>query len=156
MEHLREYPFDTDSLEKGSRISVDTIEHAFSVSHGTDAYQIAALRAVAYVERRFRDRGIVVTVVQRKGEIHVLTDAEAAVENARRFDLGIGAATRAHFRNQHVDRSQLPANEIDRHDRRLESDGRYLSGGKTARALPAPRPHQRATPLPPGTEEVDE
>jgi hypothetical protein len=150
MEDRREYPFDTDSLEKGSRISVEMIEQAYGVTSGTDAYQLATLKASAYIERRFRDRGVVVTVVQRKGEIVVLTDAEAAVENARQFDLKVKSAARAHFRAVNVDRSQLDDGDRAVHDRNVEVQGRQLAAMRAAKALPETRPHARATPLPPG------
>jgi hypothetical protein len=151
MDERREYPFDTDALEKGSRITVEEIEKAYGVSFGTDAYQLASLKAVSYIERRFRDRGVVVTVVQRKGEVVVLTDSEAAVENARQFDLKMKGAARAHFRNMNVDRANLPPGELEVHDRNLEVEGRRRAADRAAmKALPETKPHARTTPLPPG------
>ena len=105
---------------------------------------------VSYIERRFRDRGVVVTVVQRKGEIVVLTDSEAAVENARQFDLKVKSAARAHFRAVNVDRALLEEGERAVHDRNVEVQGRQLAAMRAAKALPEPRPHTRSTPLPPG------
>ncbi len=147
MEDRKEYPFDTDSLDKGSRIDIATIESAYGVRFGTDDYALAALRAGAYIERRFRERGVVVTVVQRKGEVVILTDSEASNENARQFDLKVRGAARAHFRNVGVDRSKLLEAEVGAHDRTVETQGRQLAAMRQAKRLPKPTPHKRTTPL---------
>jgi hypothetical protein len=151
-----EYPINTENLVKGSRVSIREIEEAYGVRFGTDAFQLAALKLTSYLERRFRDRGQIVTVVQRKGDVVILTDAEAATENSRQFDLKVRGAARAHVRGQGVDRSQL--NEGDRavHDRNLESQGRQLSALRAAKGLPTPSAHKRQTPLPPGVKSKDD
>lgn len=143
----REYPFETDVLDKGSIVTIQTVEGAYGVKFGTDEYQLAALRASAYIERRFRERGLVVTVVQRKGNVHILTDQEAAEENRRQFDLKLKGAARAHVRNVGVDRGNLPEGDRAKHDRSLETQGRQLAAMRQAKKLPTPTAHQRTTPL---------
>src|SRR5678810_469565 len=91
-----EYPIDTDSLTKGSRIAAEVIERAFNVTRGTDAYQMAAMRAVNHIARRFLDRGEIVTVTQRKHDLVILTDDEVPAHNARLFRNDIRKAARAH------------------------------------------------------------
>jgi len=141
------YPIQTDHLVKGSIIPAQTIERAFNVQRGTDAYQLAAMRAGKYIEDSFEDRGELVTVVQRRHDLVVLTDDEAVGHNARQFRVGIRKAARSHRRALAVDRAQISPVRLQEHDRNLEVNGRILSAIRTAKReiLPSPRP--RETPL---------
>lgn len=144
-----EYPIATDGLRKGDRVSVNAIERAFSVKRQTDAYRLALLKASNYIVRRFRDRGEIVTVVERKHDLVILTDDEASKYNDERFAINIRGAARAHTRNLGVDRSKLSAGVIDEHDRRIVNNGRVLGAIRNERASIAIG-HRRTTPLPPG------
>lgn len=157
MEHIDEeltdeYPIDTDALTKGSRIPAETIERAFGVKRGTDAYQMASMRAVKYVSRRFLDRGEIVTITQRKHDLVVLTDDEMPAHNARIFRNNLRAAARSHARMLGGDRSRMSEDTIKLHDRALVVQGAQLSALGRARAEVKAMPRERATPaLPPGS-----
>jgi hypothetical protein len=141
-----EYPIDTDSLVKGSTISAEVIEKAFGVKRGTDAYGMAAMRAVAYISRRFLDRGEVVTITQRKHDLVVLTDEEVPAHNARLFRLNIRRAARAHGRMLGSDRSLMSNDAAAIHDRSVAVQGAQLQAiSKVIRETRALR-RERQTP----------
>lgn len=144
-----EYPIKTDHLVKGDTVDALTIEQAFSVKRETDAYRFAMLRASDYVTRRFRDRGETVTVVDRKHNLVILTDAEAAEYNDQRFAIELRGAARAHARNLGVDRANLTTAQVRTHDRALEVNGRLLGAIRKERVAILSE-HKRSTPLPPG------
>lgn len=145
-----EYPIPTSDLRKGDIVSVDQIEEAFRVARGTDAYQLAARRASDYIVQRLAERGLHVTIAQRKHSLMILTDEEASTYNAHRFDLELGGAGRALRRLAEVDRSQLSSGRIVDHDRALEVRGRMLAAARRERRQLQPKPHERTTPgLPP-------
>ncbi len=148
MEELNatEHPLDTSDLRKGSIISAETIEHAFGVRRGTEAYRFALMRASDYIAHRLAERGDPVTVVERKHNLVVLTDTEASTHNERAFDNRVNAAARSLRRLANVDRSQLDPDRLASHDRALEVRGRVLSAARRARRTPALAASKRQTP----------
>jgi hypothetical protein len=152
MSERREYPFDTDSLEKGGRIPARDIEDAYGVRQGTAEYSFAMLRAKDYIARSVLDkRGEVWTIVERDGELRILTDSEAAKENERTILLKMRSVARAHHRALNVDRAQLTEEERDVHDRNLQRRGRQIASWREAGRTPKPVATERSTPLLPGT-----
>lgn len=143
---LTEYPIDTDSLAKGSRVPAETIERAFHVKRGTDAYQMAAMRASQYIARRFLDRGEIVTVTQRKHDLVILTDEEMPAHNARLFKNNIRAAARTHARMLGGDRSKMSEETLRVHDRALTVQGAQLAAMASACKDLKPRPRERQLP----------
>lgn len=152
----REYPFDTDELTKGSIVPPDVIESAYGVKRGTDRYAFATLRASEYVERRFADRGQVVTVVIRKDALHILTDEEAVGHNRASFRAGARKMRRANMRQAGSDRALMSEATRAEHDRDLEVSGRVLGAmSKELGRRVIAQPVKRNTPLPPGAEGHD-
>jgi hypothetical protein len=141
-----EYPITTTHLRKGSIVSVEVLEEAFGVKRGTDAFQLAALRAADYITKRLAQRGEMVTVAQRKCNLVILTDTEASSYNEQRFDTEIGSAARALRRMAAVDRSQVDATRLAAHDRALEVRGRMLAAARRERRQASLAPHKRETP----------
>ncbi len=141
-----EYPIDTDSLVKGSTVSTETIERAFGVKRGTDAFNIAALKACQYVARRFLDRGEVVTVTMRKHALVILTDEEVPEHNARVFRNEIKKAARAHARSAGADRSKMSVETQAVHDRHLVVQGAQLAAMAQVRRELRPAVRERSTP----------
>lgn len=144
-----EHPIATDSLSKGDVIVAVDLERALGVKRETDAYRLGLRRIVDYITRRFRDRGEIVTVVERRHCIVILTDAEASEYNAQRFTIELRGAARAHARNLGVDRSQLTSEQAAHHDRALQTNGRILHAIRRERAFVLGE-HKRSAPLPPG------
>ena len=149
----REHPFATDELNKGSVVDAATVAEGYGVKVDTVRFRLALLQAGEYIERRLAERGLLVVVAQRKNDLIVLTDAEAALYTAREFRAGLRKAGRNHAKGRTVDRANLPESARNNHDRELELQGRTLSAIRTARRTPVAIPTKRATPLPPGAKE---
>jgi hypothetical protein len=147
-----EHPIATNSLSKGDVIAAAYLERAIGAPRETDAYRLGLRRIIDYVTRRLRDRGEIVTIVERKHSLVILTDAEASEYNAQRFNIELRGAARAHARNLGVDRSKLPDAQLAKHDRALETNGRILHAIRRERALVIGE-HKRVTPLPPGAKD---
>lgn len=142
-----EYPFDTDHLRKGSVVSREVVAEAYGVKVDDRDYWKAHMRALAYVERRLRERGEPATVVTRDGGIAVLTDDEASIYNASRFEGRVDGMRRDHGRMQEVDRGAVAPARVAAHDVALVGMGRQLGAVVRARReLVPPKPTQRATP----------
>jgi hypothetical protein len=141
-----EYPIDTESLTKGSRVAAEVIERAFNVKRGTDAYQMAAMRAQQHIARRFLDRGEIVTVTQRKHDLVILTDEEVPAHNSRLFRNDIKKAARAHARQLGADRSLMTEETLKLHDRTLSVQGAQLAAVSRVRREFSPSPRTRTTP----------
>jgi hypothetical protein len=137
----RAYPFETDHLKKGDRVTRETIENAYKVKAGTDEYRLRGiLRAREHVLSAFADRGEIVTLSEDKYDLVILTDEEAAIYNEHRFEIALDAARRSHGRKLAVDRAQLSAESLERHDRGLVVQGRQLHAVREAvKGLAAPR-----------------
>lgn len=142
-----EYPLDVEQLQKGSIIPAERIEHAFRVVRGTDAFQMASMRASKYIARRFLDRGEIVTVTQRKHDLVILTDDEMPAHNARLFRNDIKKAARAHARMLGGDRSKMSDETLKLHDRALTVQGAQLAAIGQARREIAATSRERLTPV---------
>lgn len=147
---VREYPIETDSLAKGSRISGAVIAEAFGVRVGTTKFGIALMQAGLYIERRLSERGLDVVTAQNKNDLVILTDEEAVNHTASGFRAGLRRAFRNNRKGRLIDRAALAEATRDKHDRELELQGRVTSAIRSARATFAAIPSKRATPLPPG------
>ncbi len=142
------YPFDTDSLTKGSRVTRDTITAAYGIPWTSALYGIKAfLPARHHVERAFAARGEIVTVVCDKGDLVILEDDAASLYNERTFSLLFRRAGQTQHRMLGVDRSKVLPERLGRHDRALETNGRALgAASRELRRNLLPSPRQRATP----------
>jgi hypothetical protein len=144
---MREYPFDTEELVKGSRIDASLIEHAYGVKRDHDRYRMAQLKAKEFVVRRLLERGLVVTVKCELHDLVILTEEDASPYNEREVSRGFRKAVRAHGRMLGADRSELSPTTLARHDRVIEANGRGLSAFRRERRLAA-APRERQTPVP--------
>jgi hypothetical protein len=142
----RIYPFETDHLRKGDRVTREQIERAYGVKAGTDEYRLRGmLRAREHVLSAFAERGEIVTVTEERQDLVILTDEEAAAYNERHFDLALDSMRRCHGRKLAVDRAELSAEVRERHDRTLLTQGRQLHAVRVAAKLEA-APRERETP----------
>ena len=152
---MSEYPLATDGLVKGSIIAPESIEFAFGVIRDTPKYQLACLRAIAYITKRFADRGEDVFVKQEKHSLRVLTDEEAPAYAAKRFREGIKAARTAHMKQLGADRSQMTEATRAIHDLNLVRQGGILQAIQVQQRYFRPVKAARQTPgLPEGTKKV--
>lgn len=142
-----DYPLNTDDLAKGSIVSVEAIERAFSVLRGTDAYQLAYMRCSQYIAAKFRERGEIITTTQRNHSLVILSDEEVPAHNARMFKQSIQRAARSHVRTLGADRSQMTEETQGLHDRTLTVQGAQLSALSRARSEIVAAPRERSTPV---------
>lgn len=147
-----QWPIALESLGKGSVVSVGEIEKAYGVRQGTDLYQRACLKLRDVIEKWFaRTRGEIVTVRQDHGALLVLDDEGASQHNPRQFAAALQKARRAHMRNLAVDTTKLPGEQVTRHLRTLEVDGKTLQAATSVRRRELrPTPTKRDRPGLPG------
>lgn len=151
---MSEYPLRTDHLQKGSRISAEEIEHAFSVKIGTDDYRLALLRARKYIEWKLAERGQEIVVRTRRNDLVILTDEEAMPFTDREFSNTMRKLARTLRKQQDIDRAKVVNVELVRkHDRKLVVNGAtYLGAARARRSaaqlaqLAQPKPRKRLTP----------
>jgi hypothetical protein len=121
---------DYGSLIMGGGISVVECQQliGFSENEKPKEYGLAMLQIMAGVTKAMREkyqRRVTVRIV--KGGIQILTDSEAAVYNATRFDQGLKIARRSHRRSLAVDVAGLSQAEKDAHQKNLAIQGAKLS-----------------------------
>lgn len=146
VECTTEYPIDVERLTKGSCVPAGVIESAFRVKRGTDAYQMASMRASEFIAKRFLDRGEIVTITQRKHDLVILTDEEMPAHNARLFKNDIRKAARVHARMLGGDRSKMSDDTLKLHDRAITVQGAQLAAITGVRRTFALTPKERSTP----------
>lgn len=141
-----EFPIATDELAKGSRVPAEEIERAFGAARGSDRYRLNVLRVRDYVTRRLAARGLLVTVIQERDEIAILTDEEALAYNARRFDIETRQRNRCFLRLGQTDRANLSEPSRRVLDTKLTELGRRISADRKARREITLKAAERATP----------
>lgn len=146
MRELSTYPIDFDTIEKGSNVSPEAIEHAYGLRRTDPKYRLKQLDLRDRIVDELAVRGLRVTVKLVGDSLRVLTDEEAARYNPDMFDRSIRGAARAHQRNTHVDPSQLTEEQRARHERNLEVQGKMLQGVRSARRSAVLTPARRRTP----------
>lgn len=141
-------PLTIDRLElsKGSIISVELIEMMTEECKGTDAYNLALIKLIGEIDVHLRRQDTIVTICSIKGAIHILTDPEAAVYNARQGELAVGKLGRVYQRNKAVDKSQLDVFDIQIHRRDVELQGKMLTEIHRVRTEFRCKEHVRKTP----------
>ena len=148
------FPLDYDQLHKGSIISIETIEEYCGYEHGTDYYNLSALRLKNLILQAFEDRGDPVTMKSSKGQLIVLTDQEASNYNDKRQRSGMKTIVTSYKRLVNVDAAALEDGDKKTLERRLIISGKVLqgmiAGHKEGVKLVA---EQRKTPLPPPTQQ---
>lgn len=145
MATVERYPVDFDVIQKGEVLTWERIAELVGCypDHATPE-QLLSLKGK--IERGLWRRDKEWTLRIRHGEIHVLTDTEAAVYNRRYFKSYLRRARR---RNRHalaVDRSNMTDEERQAHEQSLLTQGRILVAINVARRKPELVGHERKTP----------
>ncbi len=135
-----------ESLQKGDYLSPIEIEEITGEIEGTQEYQFALMQLRQEIESGLRCLGRPVTIKTEGAGLRVLTDAEAAVYNARHGDLARFKLFRAFRRNQAVDEANLSDPERQAHYRTLEIQGKYVQALKQISRQLSVEPVKRMTP----------
>lgn len=137
----RRWRIDCESLKKGDDIPRQTIERILNTSAGTKKYDLGKLKLAAGIEKIRAAMGMPIVIKHDCESLHICTDAEASevthwrqVSNARRILRDF------HRANTAIDVTQLQQDELERHMRWQEIDGKRVQGilGRPARIVPAP------------------
>lgn len=95
------FQIDTTNLSPGDAITRGECETVigYTEDQRPKEYQFALLQLLGVVQKQLKkEHGRELTVRIVGGELHVLTDQEAAAYNPRRFEAGLRLARRAHRR----------------------------------------------------------
>jgi hypothetical protein len=138
------WPIDVSSLDKGSVIPQRELETIVRYKVNHPKYQMAIMHLILWIDRQLEADGRVLVVCQHKGDLRVLTDAEAAVYTARQQRKARRTLVKNHTKGMHVDVTQLDDVQRREHDRNLHLNAAYIAGGETNRRkaikmLAAPR-----------------
>jgi hypothetical protein len=146
---MSEYPIDTATLCKGSRILADEIERAINVKRTSRDYSLALLKLRKFIEWRLAERDLEVVTCSERDDIKILTDDEAAPHTDNEFQNALKKARRELRKQASVDRAGITEDAIRaEHDRALVVNGRTYAGAQKARrqAMLPPSPRERLTP----------
>lgn len=138
------YPIDVKALHKGQLLTVDQLQHITGkkpTDQNAFAFALLALREFIQENSDF-------TVKLTVEGLRILTDAEAAEYNHRRFRGHLVGLARRHERNSVVDASELPEAAARQHAHDLLNESRYLTAlTKTAKRITVEE-HKRSLPAP--------
>lgn len=140
------WPVDYDALVKGSIIPAETLERITQKKRDSADYALAVLNLKERVEQELFDRNKHWTLRIHKGEIKVLTDAEAAVHNHAEQVRARRAMHRRYALQLSVDVSRLEDDQRKQHDRNVELDGKYIQAMQDVRKRMLPTAHKRNVP----------
>lgn len=143
---VEHFPFNYDELQKGMSISAERLEQIVGVPRIHKDYAFKVLAVKERIERELRDRNRVVTVAIIRDCLELLTDEAAAEYNQQQAKIAIRKLGRAHFRNGHVDVTQLTQEQREQHERNLLINGQILTAIRSIRRKLLPKPHERQTP----------
>ena len=140
------YPFNYESMSEGHRIEPEELEALLGVPRTSRRYSLMLVPLVHEIERNTRELGNpLIAKIERDG-ISVLTAEEATDYTNNQFCIGLRKAKRSHFRSMLVNRGNLSEKCAEKHDRRLEVQGKILQAVAATRKELALGSHQRTTP----------
>jgi hypothetical protein len=115
---LDQYPINFKKLQKGTTISQAELLSIYK-------YTPTAFDLMKFRQRIIDETGFTAKV--EKGEIKILTDAEASRYNVCMVNAGIRKIMVAHQRNLRVDVKELTGEQVSDHDRRITYSGALIS-----------------------------
>lgn len=133
MQETKRYPLDFSTLEKGQNIAQEQIEEIYKVKAGTTDFDLKKLELQNQIEVQLALRGILVTVRSIKNSLRILTDAEAAIYNTKRFNNELHLLNKIHARKSAVDTSNLNPTEQAIHKHDLQNQGRVIQAIQTVK-----------------------
>lgn len=131
------YPFDYDALQKGQIIPVEMLEDITGTKKGTAEFALKVLSQKQNLETELWLRGKLWTISGEgcDGGLKILTDEEASIYNAKRFEANVRGMHRSHSRLMGVDVSSLTAEQRGRHERELCNQAAKLMAIKKTKKL---------------------
>lgn len=144
-----EISIDTTQLKLGGCILQQDCESVLGMTkeQNADVWQLSMLALMEVVRKQLKKqhgRDITVRIVGR--ELHVLTDAEAAEYNPKRFDAGLRLARRAHRRLLAVNTAKLAPDQREAHMKTIGNQAHKLSMLRRRDEVPI-QATERTTPV---------
>lgn len=145
------YPVNVDALNKGDRLDVQQVEHLIGCKFEDRNYSLKALRLADWISDEMRKRrGIDVITRVMRGEVVLLTDAEASKYVGVRWDESLGIQRRMIRHSLAIDRDALPDDTARANlDRATTSMAMQYAAAKKERRKAARaemKPAERKTP----------
>ena len=140
------FPVDYDQVEKGDRIERKRLAEIVRERPGTCAFQYKVARFMDELQTRLRERGKEYTLRYCRGDVLILTDADASQRNRHRFRKHCRGIVKAHRRLCAVDASGFVGDDLKLHDRAVAIQGRTLAamaGQRAIRPIAYQRPGRR-------------
>jgi hypothetical protein len=135
-----------NSLQKGSRISKQQLEYIVNMYEAVDhvEYNFRKLKFKEWLEKELEKNGCVWTLAEVANRLCILTDREASTYNKRKHKNSTKRMLKAHYKNQHVDTSNLSNYEREGHVRTLAKHGQIIqamddAGSQTVKMSPYKR-----------------
>lgn len=130
---------DTTGIQQGDTITQEACEQAIGFTEQSDpkSFQFSLLQLMGAVSDQLkRERGRDLTLRIIGSTIYVLTDAEAAEYNPKRFEAGLRLARRAHRRLMAVNTASLNAEQRESHMKAVMAQAHKLSMLRKREELP--------------------
>jgi hypothetical protein len=140
------YPIDYDTLNKGDTIPAARIERITGKTRTDLNYALACMALKERIETDLWKLGKPWTLKQQGEDIVVLTDAEAAEYNDRRFKQDLRSMGRRLQHQLSVDVAQLDDDQRADHLRAVEVNGKIMQAVAVAKKQIRLEAHQRQTP----------
>jgi len=139
----------TDKLKLGDGIPQAFCEDIIGFPETSDpkGFAFALLQLLGLVQKQLKQQhGRDITVRIVKSELHILTDAEAAEYNPKRFDVGLRMARRAHRRLMAVNVGKLSAEQRDLYAKNVSNQSFKIALLRKRETIEA-TPTERTTPV---------
>ncbi len=141
------YPFDYDSLGKGSFINASDLETIFGISRELAAYASRHAECCRMIEKELLSRhGLTVCARKRGPHIRILNDVEMAEEINERAAHRAKGLRRDLNLMIHVDTRELSAEQQAKHSRNLVVRGAMVAGMIAGRRQAIGTVYRRNTP----------
>jgi len=142
------FQIDTTKIKPGDSITLAACEEAIGQAcDESKEWQFALLQLLGVVQKQLKKQhGRELTVRIVGNELHVLTDAESASYNPKRFDAGLRLARRAHRRLMAVNVAKLSGADRDVYAKNVSNQAHKLSMLRKKEELQLP-PAVRTTPV---------
>lgn len=149
--NARPYPVDFESLEKGSEISEESIEHYAGCTYREDPdhFRQKQLHLKEAIEKHFLlERGCMVWVRTRKNGVRILFDSEVSDVAERTMHQNIKSLRKTLVRLGGVDTAQLDADSMKELERVTEVSSKVYQAvaRETGKHMPRIQNITRATP----------
>jgi len=142
------FQIDTTKIKPGDSITLAACEEAIGQTcDESKEWQFALLQLLGVVQKQLKKehrRELTVRIVGN--ELHVLTDAESASYNPKRFEAGLRLARRAHRRLMAVNVARLTGADRDLYAKNVSNQAHKLSMLRKKEELPV-NPAVRTTPV---------